>query len=68
MIFRGNLEILSKIKIVQIKPDSGFYAFKFLKYFEGREVNYMVSVKLLKPIEQMVEGLSGWINLRDVYK
>ncbi len=43
---------------------SGFYADEFLKYFEQRELNYIVPVKLFKPIEQMLEGLSGWINLK----
>lgn len=59
------LEILSKIKIGLVRADSGFYADKFLKYFEGRRINYIVSVKLYKPIKHMLEGLSGWINLKD---
>jgi Transposase DDE domain. len=59
------LKILSNIKIGLIRADSGFYADKFLRYFERREINYIVSVKLYKPIRDMLEGLSGWINLKD---
>jgi len=59
------MEILSKIKIGLVRADSGFYADKFLKYFKRREINCIVSVKLYKPIRHIIEGLSGWINLKN---
>lgn len=58
-------EILSKMKIGLVRTDSGFYAEKFLKYFEERKINYIVAVKLFKPIKQMLESLTGWISLKD---
>lgn len=59
------LEILSKIKIGLVRADSGFYADKFLRYFEERQINYIVAVKFFKPIRHMLEGLAGWITLKD---
>lgn len=59
------LEILSKIKIVLVRSDSGFYADKFLKYFEERKINCIVAVKLFKPVKHILEGLSGWITLKE---
>ncbi len=59
------LEILSNIKIGLVRADSGFYADKFLKYFEEKRINYIVAVKLFKPIKQMLEGITGWITLKD---
>jgi len=60
-----SMEILSKIKIGLVRADSGFYAEKFLAYFEKRKINYIVAVKLFSPIKHMLEGLSGWTILRD---
>lgn len=58
-------EILSKIKIGLVRADSGFYSEKFLRYFEEKQINYIVAVKFFKPIKHMLEGLSGWISLKD---
>lgn len=59
------MEILSKVKIGLVRADSGFYGDKFLKYLEERKINYIVAVKLYKPIKHMLEGLSGWITLKE---
>lgn len=54
-------EILKGKKIGLIRADSGFCSNKFFKYFERKNINYIVSAKLYKPLKLDIQGIKTWI-------
>ena len=58
-------EIVQEKKIGLVRADSGFYGDNYLKYFEGKRLQYIVSVKLHKPLKLELIGQKNWIEVAD---
>jgi len=56
-------EILQSKKTGLIRADSGFYGDLNLKYFETKPLNYIVAVKLYRPLKWELLGLKNWMEI-----
>jgi hypothetical protein len=45
------------VQQLYLRADSGFYAFRFLKFLEKRQIKYAIAVKLYHPIQMQLAGL-----------
>lgn len=58
-------EILQGKHIGLVRADSGFYGDNYLKYFEEKHLNYIVSVKLHKPLKLELISQKNWIEVAE---
>ena len=48
-----------------VRADSGFYSNDFLKWFEKRDLNYVIAVKFYKNIKYEIGTIQKWIEITD---
>ena len=48
-----------------VRADSGFYSNNFLKWFEKRDLNYVVAVKFYQNIKFEIGKIEKWIEITD---
>lgn len=53
------------IKITKVLADSGFYKEAFLKFLEGKSVEYIVTAIFYGPVQRMVIEVNNWITVDD---
>lgn len=58
-------EILQDKKVGLLRADSGFFADDYLKYFEKRPLNYIVSAKLYRPLKWKLLAQKNWTQVDD---
>lgn len=58
-------EILQGKKIGLVRADSGFYGDNYLNYFENKQLHYIVSVKLHKPLKLELVNQKNWIEVAE---
>ena len=46
-----------------VRADSGFYSNNFLKWFEKRDLNYVVAVKFYENIKYQIGAIQKWVNI-----
>jgi hypothetical protein len=46
-----------------VRADSGFYANGFLKWFEKRQLNYVIAVKFYENIKYQIGAVEQWTNI-----
>jgi len=46
-----------------VRADSGFYSNNFLKWFERRDLNYVVAVKFYENIKYQIGKIEKWVNI-----
>ena len=46
-----------------VRGDSGFYADKFLEWFEKRELNYIIAVKFYENFKYQIGSISQWSRI-----
>lgn len=56
-------EILQNKKVGLLRADSGFYGNDYLKYFEEKSLNYIVAVKLSRPLKWELAGGNHWVEV-----
>lgn len=56
-------EILKDKKVGLVRADSGFYSQEFLKWFEKRDLNYIVATKFYDNIKYQIGAIEEWINI-----
>ena len=44
-----------------VRADSGFYGDKYLRFFEGRKVHYIVSTKVQRPLKWEIWNCKNWL-------
>lgn len=60
------LERLSnKIKIKMILADSGFYLADFLEFIEEKNIRYVISAPMMKPLQNEMYKINEWRDLGD---
>jgi hypothetical protein len=50
-------------KIGLVRADSGFYSNNFLKWFESRELNYIIAAKFYKNIKYQIGAIEQWTEI-----
>ena len=55
--------VLKDKKVSLVRADSGFYSNNFLKYFEHRDLNYIVAVKFYENIKYKIGSITQWTNI-----
>lgn len=65
LFLNETFEILQHKKVGLIRADSGFYGDNYLKYYEGKNLNYIVAVKLYQSLKWELLGLKNWIEITD---
>jgi hypothetical protein len=50
-------------KIGLVRADSGFYSNNFLKWFESRELNYVIAVKFYENIKYQIGAVEQWTQI-----
>ena len=58
-------EILQHKKVGLIRADSGFYGDDYLNYFERKNLNYIVAVKLYRPLKWELLSQKHWVEVTD---
>jgi len=48
-----------------VRADSGFYSHNFLKWFEKRDLNYVIAVKFYQNIKFEIGKIEKWIEITD---
>lgn len=48
-----------------VRADSGFYSNDFLKWFEKRELNYVIAVKFYQNIKFEIGKIEKWVEITD---
>jgi hypothetical protein len=48
-----------------VRADSGFYSNNFLKWFEKRELNYVIAVKFYENIKYQIGKVEKWVKIND---
>jgi len=56
-------EVLQDKEIGLVRADSGFYSNDFLKWFEAREINYLIAVKFYENIKYQIGAIEQWVNI-----
>lgn len=56
-------EKLSGKTIGLFRADSGFYDKKVFKYLESKQTNYIVAVRLYRPIQQLIASHKTWTRI-----
>ena len=56
---------LKSKEIGLVRADSGFYSNRFLKWFENRELNYIVAVKFYENIKYQIGSVERWLEITD---
>jgi len=56
-------EVLQNKEIGLVRADSGFYSNDFLKWFEERELNYIIAVKFYQNIKYQIGAIEQWTNI-----
>jgi len=46
-----------------VRADSGFYSNNFLKWFERRDLNYVIAVKFYENIKYQIGAIEKWVNI-----
>ena len=46
-----------------VRADSGFYSNNFLKWFEKRDLNYVIAVKFYENIKYQIGAIEKWVNI-----
>jgi len=46
-----------------VRADSGFYSNNFLKWFERRDLNYIIAVKFYENIKYQIGAIEKWVNI-----
>jgi len=46
-----------------VRADSGFYSNNFLKWFEKRDLNYIVAVKFYQNIKYQIGSIQKWVEI-----
>jgi len=46
-----------------VRADSGFYSNNFLKWFEKRELNYVIAVKFYQNIKYQIGAIEKWVEI-----
>jgi hypothetical protein len=54
---------LKNKKIGLVRADSGFYSNNFLKWFESRELNYVIAVKFYENIKYQIGAIEKWVEI-----
>ncbi len=55
--------VLKDKKVGLVRADSGFYSNDFLKWFEKRELNYMIAVKFYENIKYQIGAVEQWVRI-----
>ena len=58
-------EILRNKKVGLVRTDSGFFAEKFMRYFEDRHMHYLIAAKFIAPIKSEIRSHKKWIQIAD---
>ncbi len=48
-----------------VRADSGFYSNNFLKWFENRDLNYIIAVKFYENIKYQIGAIERWVKITD---
>ena len=46
-----------------VRADNGFYSNNFLKWFEKRDLNYVIAVKFYENIKYQIGAIQKWVNI-----
>ncbi len=57
-----NIALKNK-EIGLVRADSGFYSNNFLKWFENRDLNYVIAVKFYENIKYQIGSIEKWVNI-----
>lgn len=55
--------ICTHIKVLGVIADSGFYVKQFLEVLEKKDLTYIIAVKLFRPLQREIYGLTTWKNV-----
>ena len=56
-------EVLQDKEIGLVRADSGFYSNEFLKWFEARQINYIIAVKFYENIKYQIGAIKEWVSI-----
>jgi len=56
-------EKLQGKRIGLFRADSGFYDKKVFNYLEGKDINYIVAVRLYQPVQQLIVSHTKWMQI-----
>jgi len=56
---------LKEKKVGLVRFDSGFYSKKVLRLLEEKQMNYIVSVKMYPPIQNLLAHQTNWLSLSE---
>lgn len=59
------VRLKNRVRVLGIKADSGFYRRKFLQILERNEHQYIIAVPFYSPIQQILQSLKDWTELKD---
>ena len=54
---------LKNKEIGLVRADSGFYSNNFLKWFEKRDLNYVIAVKFYENIKYQIGSIEKWVTI-----
>ena len=57
------IDILGHHKIGLVRADAGFFDGEFLKYMEGRQLPYIITVRMNRIIKEKMQNARGWIRI-----
>jgi hypothetical protein len=57
--------VLANKKVGLVRADSGFFSEDFMRYCEGRALNYIVAVKFYAPIRSELYHRQQWVRVAD---
>jgi len=56
-------EVLKDKEVGLVRADSGFYSNGFLKWFEKKNLNYVIAVKFYENIKYQIGKVEKWVNI-----
>ena len=57
------MKLLKDKEIGLVRADSGFYSNNFLRWFEKRDLNYLIAVKFYQNIRFEICKIEKWVEI-----
>jgi hypothetical protein len=55
--------IQSRIKVLGVIADSGFYLKQFIETLENEHLTYIIAVRLMQPLQRQIHSLTDWRDI-----